>query len=44
MLSFFNLHDSIVIKITQELWQLASSILCDTENNFTYLLSVFMHG
>ena len=41
MMLFFNLHDSIVIKIMQELWQLASSVLCDTENNFTCLLCVF---
>ena len=44
MMLFFNLHDSTVIKIMQELWQLASSVLCDTENNFTCLLCVFMHG
>ena len=42
MMQFFNLHDSIVSKITQELWQLASSVLCDTENNFTCLLRVNM--
>ena len=40
----FCLHDSIVIKVMQELWQLASSVLCDTENNFTCLLGVLMHG
>ena len=44
MMWFFSLHNSIVIKITQELWQLASSVLCDTENNSTCLLRVLVHG